>query len=450
LTLGYTAHHHLEAANRAARAARAELTRFALPRTSAERTSPLRATAAVVLGVTLASLCIGVIELRFHVPNSSFIYLFVVLWLATAYGRGPAIIASVLAFLADDYFFVPPLHMLWVSALPEWSSLFMLLVVSVVTGHLTSLVREREREAVANHQAAEAARQELVALNQQLHEQVRMHRELARMRQEVSDKELITRAVIAAGEEERRRISRELHDVTGQNLTALLLGLQALQALLLAGDSGDSSARGAAQISRLQVIAQTIQREVHDLALQLRPTALDDLGLASALETHIDHWAALTAIEVDFHCTGLAGSRLPPPIEVTLYRVIQEALNNVAKHARAQRVSLIVERRSDHVLAIVEDDGRGFDAQRVRDSSAETTAKGRATGGLGLLGMQERVGQVGGTLTIESSREEGTAIFVRIPFDHDATANATHSTDAATAVTRGTQQTHAAQETHAD
>jgi signal transduction histidine kinase len=384
LTLGYTSHHHLEAAYRAARAARTELTRFALPRTSAERTSPLRATAAVVLGVTLASLCIGVIELRFHVPNSSFIYLFVVLWLATAYGRGPAIIASVLAFLADDYFFVPPLHMLWVSALPEWSSLFMLLVVSVVTGHLTSLVREREREAVANHQAAEAARQELVALNQLLHEQVRMHRELARMRQEVSDKELITRAVIAAGEEERRRISRELHDVTGQNLTALLLGLQALQALLLADNS---QSPGAVQISRLQEIAQTIQREVHNLALQLRPTALDDLGLASALETHIDHWAALTAIEVDFHCTGLAGSRLPSPIEVTLYRVIQEALNNVAKHARARRVSLIVERRSDHVLAIIEDDGRGFDVQNVSQNVSQRACGALAentAGGTGL------------------------------------------------------------------
>ncbi|HEX6818191.1 MAG TPA: DUF4118 domain-containing protein, partial [Ktedonobacterales bacterium] len=207
-----------------------QVARIVWPRTSADRASALRAATAVIIGVTLASVCIGFVELRIHVPNSSLIYLFVVLWLAIAYGRGPAMLASVLAIMADDYFFVPPLHRLWVNGLPEWSSLFMLLVVSVVTSHLTSLVREREREAVANHQAAEAARAELATLNDQLHEQVRMHQELARMRQEVSDREHITRAVIAASEEERRRISRELHDVTGQDLTALLLGLQALQA----------------------------------------------------------------------------------------------------------------------------------------------------------------------------------------------------------------------------
>jgi signal transduction histidine kinase len=371
-----------------------------------ERTSLARATAAVALGVAAASLCIGIIELRFHIPNSSLIYLFVVLWLAAAYGRGPAIVASVLAILADDYFFVPPLHRLWVNALPEWSALFMLLVVSVVTSHLTSLVRERE--AVANQQAAEAAREELVHLNEQLHEQMRVQRELARMRQQVSDREHITRAVIAAGEEERRRISRELHDVTGQNLTALLLGLQALQS----ARRPDGLCAG--QILRLQEIAQAVQREVHDLALELRPTALDDLGLVTALETHVEHWATIAAIEVDVHCAGLVGPRLPPPIEVTLYRVIQEALTHVSKHAHARRVSLIVERRFDHVLAIIEDDGCGFDAQRVRSPAAVAAT----TGGLGLLSMQERVGQAGGTLTIESSPEEGTAIFVRIPLDH--------------------------------
>ncbi|HEX6818109.1 MAG TPA: sensor histidine kinase [Ktedonobacterales bacterium] len=388
-------------------ATRAELARFVFPHTPAERASLPRATAAVTLGIALATVCIGIVELRVHVPNSSLIYLFVVLWLATAYGRGPAIVASVLAILADDYFFVPPLHRLWVNDVAEWSALFMLLVVSVVTSQLTSLVREREREAVANHQAAEAARAELAQRNDQLAEQVRIHRELARMRQEVSDREQITRAVIAAGEEERRRISRELHDVTGQNLTALLLGLQALQPALAV------DAQHADHIGRLQQIAQTIQSELHDLALQLRPTALDDLGLVTALEAHVEHWSSLTGIEVDVHCAGLAGPRLPSPIEVTLYRVIQEALTNVAKHARAQRVSVIVERRADHVSAIIEDDGRGFDAQRVI-SPVAGTAPAR---GLGLHSMQERVGQVGGTLTIESSPEEGTTIFVRIPLD---------------------------------
>ncbi len=400
----YTARPHL---NALFSALSAQITRIVWPRSSADRASPLRAAAAVIIGVTLASVCIGFVELRIHVPNSSLIYLFVVLWLAIAYGRAPAMVAAVLAILADDYFFVPPLHRLWVNALPEWSALFMLLVVSVVTSHLTSLVREREREAVANQHAAEAARAELATRNDQLHEQVRMHQELARMRQEVSDREHITRAVIAASEEERRRISRELHDVTGQDLTALLLGLQALQAAL------PTSEAATMRIERVQEIAQAVQREVHDLALQLRPTALDDLGLVTALEAHVEQWAGITGIEVDVHCAGLSNGRLPSQIEVTLYRVIQEALNNIAKHAQARRVSLIVERRADHVLAIIEDDGCGFDAQVVEGPTTGMAVKNR----LGMLGMQERVGQVEGTLTIETSPEEGTAIFVRIPLE---------------------------------
>lgn len=411
----YSIQRRLEAAYQTAYAA---VIGFILPRTAAQRGSLLRAATAVAIGVTLATLGIGLIEIRFHVPNSSLIYLFVVLWLATTYGRGPAVLASLLAILADDYFFVPPVHRLWINALPEWSSLLMLLIVSVVTSHLTWQVREREREAVANHQAAEAARQELARLNQRLQEQVRVQRELARMRQEVSDREQITRAVIAAGEEERRRISRELHDVTGQNLTALLLGLQALQSTAEAGE------RRALQIGRLQdleEIAQTIQREVHDLALALRPTALDDLGLVTALEAQVEQWTSMTGIEVDMHCAGLAASRLPPFIEIVLYRVIQEALNNVAKHATARRVSLIVERRADDVQAIIEDDGRGFDAgedARSRGRFAGVPDQTRQTRGLGLLSMQERVAQVGGTLTIESSAAEGTTIFVRIPLQH--------------------------------
>jgi signal transduction histidine kinase len=373
----------------------------------------LRVVVAAVLGVAGMTLCMILIAQSVNARDSSLLYLVVVLWLAITYGRGAALLASLFAFLAQDYFFVPPIYTLYTlgpNRQSDWASLFMLLSVSVVTGYIAAHVRERERKAVSNEQAGEVARRDLLRVNLQLQEQVRMQQELTSMRQEISDRQRLVRAVIAAGEEERRRISRELHDGTGQNLTGLLLGLQALHASLPAEDPHT------AQVFRLQEIAQSAQGEIHDLALELRPAALDDLGLVVALEAHVERWATITAIEVDFQCAGLQGTRLLPPIEVTLYRVIQEALNNVAKHAHARRVSLVVERRSDCIVAVIEDDGCGFDAQRVCGSAA--TARG-----LGLLGMHERVGQVGGSLTIESSPGEGAALFVRVPIDHTVAPN---------------------------
>ena len=127
-----------------------------------------------------------------------------------------------------------------------------------------------------------------------------------------------------------------------------------------------------------------IGREVHHLALELRPTALDDLGLQAALANYTEGWAERSGVEIDFHGSGLDANRLPPPVETALYRVVQEALTNVLKHATAKRVSVVLQRSPDQVSAVVEDDGVGFDADSV-----PSPAGGR--GRLGLLGMRERV-----------------------------------------------------------
>jgi signal transduction histidine kinase len=117
-------------------------------------------------------------------------------------------------------------------------------------------------------------------------------------------------------------------------------------------------------------------------------------------------------VEVHFHCSGLDKQRLPPELETTLYRIVQEALTNVLRHAHAERVSVILEHRHDHVLAIVEDNGQGYDVESVMNSAS-------AEPRLGLLGMRERIALVGGTLEIESSPGSGTTIFARIPLPAD-------------------------------
>jgi signal transduction histidine kinase len=134
----------------------------------------------------------------------------------------------------------------------------------------------------------------------------------------------------------------------------------------------------------------------------LRPTVLDDFGLQSALQQLLVNWSARSGVEVDFEAARLGDSRLPSDVETVLYRVVQEALTNVARHANAQHVSVIVERLDDQVIAVVEDDGIGFEVEAVH------------SGRLGLVGMAERVSLAAGTLDIESSAG-GTTIIARIP-----------------------------------
>jgi PAS domain S-box-containing protein len=218
----------------------------------------------------------------------------------------------------------------------------------------------------------------------------------------LKDRKQLLRRLVTAQEEERRRIARELHDQLGQQITALMLGLKWLK------DSGHCQPPAAEHLGRLQEYADQLGREVHNIAWELRPTALDDLGLHTALGNYLEKWAEGSGKVVELHSHGFNGHRLSTQIETTLYRVIQEALTNVLKHAEAEFVSLILERRGNHVLAIIEDDGRGFNVEAVM-SAPESERK------LGLLGMRERLALVFGTLDIESTPGAGTTVFVRIP-----------------------------------
>lgn len=203
------------------------------------------------------------------------------------------------------------------------------------------------------------------------------------------------RRVVAAQELERKRLARELHDETGQALTSILLGLKALE------DAVATDEARAAAASLRELVVSTLQ-DVRRLAVELRPAALDDFGLVPAVERLADTFREQTGIQVDLE-GQLGEQRLPSEVETALYRIVQEALTNIVKHAGAQRVSILLTQKDRSVAAVVEDDGVGFDPGADGEE------------GLGLAGMRERVGLVGGRLTIESAAGAGTTLVAEVP-----------------------------------
>jgi two-component system, NarL family, sensor histidine kinase DevS len=203
------------------------------------------------------------------------------------------------------------------------------------------------------------------------------------------------RRVVQAQELERQRLARELHDETGQALTSILLGLKPLEDAL-----ADHPARAALTELREHVVSAL--QDVRRLAVELRPAVLDDFGLVPALERLTHGFAEQTNVRVDFH-SALGEMRLPSEIETTLYRVVQESLTNIVKHANAHNVSVSVARRESTVAAVIEDDGAGFDQRAIREE------------GVGLLGMRERLSFVDGRLEIESRPGAGTTIVAEVP-----------------------------------
>ncbi|HVJ47613.1 HAMP domain-containing sensor histidine kinase [Desulfitobacterium sp.] len=241
------------------------------------------------------------------------------------------------------------------------------------------------------------------AFNQMTSSLSESDREREELLQQLKEKEemrlQLLEKLITAQEEERKRISRELHDETSQALTSLIVNLKVLESEASFRDVGDRL-----QEMR-QVVSETLD-EVHHLARELRPSVLDDLGLVPALERYVREYGETYGIEADFHNMGFRDQRVSAPAEVALYRIIQEALTNVAKYAEAQTVSVLLDWREDWVSAIVEDDGTGFDLEKVTTSPSH---------GLGLFGMQERAALLGGSLRIESQLGYGTTVFIKVP-----------------------------------
>ncbi len=216
------------------------------------------------------------------------------------------------------------------------------------------------------------------------------------------ERDELRRRLMEAQEAERLRISRELHDQTGQSLTAIMLELKGLE--------GELTGPQQERVRLLRTNMDGIGKTLHRIALELRPASIDELGLSSALTNYVAEWSQQFGIEVDFQCTEGRVDALSNETRTALYRLVQESLTNVAKHASTATVVSIVLSCSDgSVRLAVEDDGPGFDA------ATALSLRGDKPAGLGLAGMQERISLIGGEFQIESEVGSGTAILVRVP-----------------------------------
>ena len=226
-----------------------------------------------------------------------------------------------------------------------------------------------------------------------------LHMEMAeRQRVEQERIALLTRLVLAQ-EDERRRIARELHDRLGQQLTALRLTLDMLKARSVEG----TELR--VQVETLEALALQLDQEVAFRVWELRPTVLDAVGLEAALTNYVRSWSKHFGIRARLHTGRSTDERLASGVETAIYRLAQEALNNVAKHSRAHDVDVVLERSSEYLSLIVEDNGVGFDPANSGTSDPRH----------GLIGMRERAALVGGDLQIESTPSHGTTLIVRVP-----------------------------------
>ncbi|MFV8750279.1 sensor histidine kinase [Nannocystaceae bacterium ST9] len=297
----------------------------------------------------------------------------------------------------------------------ERQALLILIGFTVLGAGLAGMMYWLPRVAIVQaEQEIDRSQQALAHLNTTLEAQVvERSSQLREALREVRDKEQRLRELsgraVAMQEAERRSLSRELHDSAGQALTAIRINLQ-----LLAGAAGSDTARKLAE--RTVELADTTLEEIRRVVDRLAPAVLADLGLRKAVERHCDDFAERTGVEVVCRCVGLDRPGVDTGVETSAYRIVQESLTNVARHAHAESVAIHLRRDDpgsprDRIVIDVVDDGRGFDLDEVRRKSRR-----------GLEGMRERVELVGGTIEIQAAPGEGARIHVELPVQPESEA----------------------------
>ena len=273
-------------------------------------------------------------------------------------------------------------------------------------GAIEALVGSKRLAAALGRRTDElaAARSSLAALHEKLATSERHHRELlARSRLMEQRMRRLSHKLLSVQEEERLRISRDLHDAIGQTLTGINVGLATLKQ-----ESAADSRELSQAITRAQQLVERSMKTVHQFAWELRPTLLDDLGLVPALRSYARSFAERTGIKVRFAADGRF-DRLDADRSTALFRVAQGALSNVERHARAAHAQLHLSSQSGAVRLEVRDGGRSFDVRRMETS--------RASKHLGLLVMRERMEMVGGSFSITSSPQGGTTVRADVPLE---------------------------------
>jgi len=314
-------------------------------------------------GVALATAVIALTHLYPRIPTISFAYLLIVLALASSRGLYAAILASLLAFIAYVYFLVPPLYTFLIPKAEDFFTLVIFLATAIITGQLASALRWRAEQ-------ARSRERELRILYEQAQE--------------------------LAALQERQRLARELHDSVSQALYGISLGAHtALEAL-----QSNESEQTQASLEYVNTLAEAGLAEMRALIFELRPESLESEGLVAALTKQV------AVLRARYKLTVEADLGEEPNLSLesknALYRIAQEALHNIVKHARADTVVLRLTRQKDEILLEIRDNGRGFDPASS------------FPGHLGLHSMQERIAKVGGTLTIESKPGLGTCICAEV------------------------------------
>jgi PAS domain S-box-containing protein len=261
------------------------------------------------------------------------------------------------------------------------------LIVTIAPGEQMADGPEAARRWAVEPEARELDRQSSTSLRT----------ENAELRYSEEARVRLLRRLVIAQEEERRRIARDLHDHLGQQLTSLRLKVEAVRHATADLPSVQTT------LTQAEASLVQIDRDIDFLSWELRPAALDDLGLKAVLENYVREWSRHSGVAARFHAEGVADERIAPEIEATLYRIAQEALNNVAKHAHARSVGVVLEQRGQTMSLVIEDDGVGFESSIASSKM------------IGLLGMRERATVIGGALEIELTAGGGTTVLARVP-----------------------------------
>jgi signal transduction histidine kinase len=323
-------------------------------------------------GVTLVTGAIAGAQLFLHIPASSLIYLIAILALASARGLYAAILASLLSVLAFDFFFFPPLYTFAVFKLEDLLTLIVFLATAIITSQLTLALRRRAEEA--------RNREREIRL---LYEQAQ---ELAAL-------------------QERQRLARELHDSVSQALYGISLGAHTVKEALESNDPEQALA----SIEYVLALAEAGLTEMRALIFELRPESLESEGLVAALTRQAAVLRARHKLAVEQELDGEPDLSLEK--KQALYRIAQEALHNIVKHARASAIVLRLIRQANETILEVHDNGRGFDPT------------GSFPGHLGMHSMRERAMKIGGTLTIKSAPGQETYIRVSVPLAEEREAS---------------------------
>ena len=262
---------------------------------------------------------------------------------------------------------------------------------------------------IASHDARKFSAED-IRLLESISSHIAIAIENAKLHQEVQYKDEsrgeLLGEILSIQEEERRRIARELHDETSQSLASLAASLEAVAGML---PSGSNEAR--TRLKKVEQVAINVLDEIHRMIYELRPTLLDDLGLVAAARWLINNNLGAAGVHVNFKTLGRV-RRLRPKMETILFRVIQETVGNIAKHAHAKKTDLIIHFKRNSIIVHIQDDGDGFDVEEAISSRDRPR-------GLGLLGMKERVELVHGSLDIRSQPGSGTEVEIEIPLNQE-------------------------------